>query len=740
MASGSRLAALTLLALAACVVWARAEEDDPRVHVQHFANGRVVNTLHVGNGNNVQHFGGGNAAAATNAANAALRRASSGGGGSDGGVVLQNSNVVNKVTVAAPKAADAAPASASPAVKDEEEDDDEESSAEASAAAASTAAPASESAAPLRQSSSKLSSPLRSAPASDQDEPLPDTAVNGAPDLEIYKDVEEPEDHVTRCAERDNVCEEKRRQRRAAREQAQKKKEAEAAKPRVPKGVDLKRSNMFCVGGKSVRWTGEGVHPSALTSRTWCEFDHGVCCSNLEHCCPPGTVCSDAPGAPRCVSWDRVPDAHEIDLKKSNLFCIRGKPERWHGPGIHPDAYNYKAWCEHNDGVCCPNLSHCCPSGFYCAGDKCLRGTDPAILREQEEKSKRESEQKAKAEAAVKAEQEQKAKAAARQQQDEEGRQKAKEEEAHKKRESESEQKSKEQEQKAKEALSKNAAANEGKQKAEADKQRQEGAAKEAQRKKELEGEQKAKEAEARVKQEQEQKAKGESEQKAKSKQQHNQQPGGSSSSGGGGGSSGSSGSQDDTHNWKPAQGKRLAFNADVPKAGMYSYVMWLKPLRTFERWMAIFQKGEERQRRAPAVWFIPGTTQLHVRSASSIGWNTGLNTEDIPLDKWTHVAITHEDGELKVYFNGELNTHLGTGEQIVHRARRIPKPIENDGDLWASAPWYEPADVWVADFRMYSRILPESEVRALVAEKCYDQPKSKPLPNTSIQGFHLRV
>ena len=40
---------------------------------------------------------------------------------------------------------------------------------------------------------------------------------------------------------------------------------------------------------------------------------------------------------------------------------------------------------------------------------------------------------------------------------------------------------------------------------------------------------------------------------------------------------------------------------------------------------------------------------RLHCRSGTEHHWNTGMDTEEIPPKKWTHVAITHKPNMFKV-------------------------------------------------------------------------------------------
>jgi len=82
---------------------------------------------------------------------------------------------------------------------------------------------------------------------------------------------------------------------------------------------------------------------------------------------------------------------------------------------------------------------------------------------------------------------------------------------------------------------------------------------------------------------------------------------------------------------------------------------------------------------------------------------------------EWTHVAITHKAGEFLVYFNG---VKVAEGQ--------LPQPTSNDGPLYVSDPWHEPATCELADIRYVDSALDIVAVRTAMEQKKYkaDVPK----------------
>jgi len=112
-----------------------------------------------------------------------------------------------------------------------------------------------------------------------------------------------------------------------------------------------------------------------------------------------------------------------------------------------------------------------------------------------------------------------------------------------------------------------------------------------------------------------------------------------------------------------------------------YGFMFWVNPSSIFQDWSNLFHKGEFNVRRSPAVWFYPNSLRIHFRSATKLSahendWtgetNNGLDPEQqMQIGKWTHVAFTHYEDKMEVYYDGEL-----VAKQVIGR------PVPNNGQF----------------------------------------------------------
>ena len=104
---------------------------------------------------------------------------------------------------------------------------------------------------------------------------------------------------------------------------------------------------------------------------------------------------------------------------------------------------------------------------------------------------------------------------------------------------------------------------------------------------------------------------------------------------------------------------------------------------------------------------------RLHVRSGVEGAANDGGDPEDrLPINKWTHVAVSHTAGNFKVYIQGELRL----------TRTDVKAPLLNDGPLWACFRTSTPADAELTDVRVYPKVLSVDDVKAVQQEKAYEQ------------------
>lgn len=162
----------------------------------------------------------------------------------------------------------------------------------------------------------------------------------------------------------------------------------------------------------------------------------------------------------------------------------------------------------------------------------------------------------------------------------------------------------------------------------------------------------------------------------------------------------------------RPQRNSMVFSNSQLAQSTTWTWMFWVKPEGTRGGWSNIMHKGRQDGNRGPAIWFYPGNLRLHLRSSTEDNWNSGEDpAEQLPMQQWTHVTLSHRFGDLKVYYNGQIRARNGGG---------IRSPVWNDGDVWFSNPWYDNALCEVSDMRYYDENVPQDTVNQVVGEKKY--------------------
>lgn len=159
---------------------------------------------------------------------------------------------------------------------------------------------------------------------------------------------------------------------------------------------------------------------------------------------------------------------------------------------------------------------------------------------------------------------------------------------------------------------------------------------------------------------------------------------------------------------WRLKQNDVLANVDQVPFTGVYSYMFWVKPLSIKGNWANLFHKGQDNVNRNPAIWFYPGSTQLHVRTGVNPwpDWGNGGNhgcdpSFNLPLNVWTHITLVHNGQGIKVYINAFIGCQSDCNG-----------PVANIGPLVSVDPWHDLPDAFMADFRYFGRSLTWNEIQ----------------------------
>jgi len=164
--------------------------------------------------------------------------------------------------------------------------------------------------------------------------------------------------------------------------------------------------------------------------------------------------------------------------------------------------------------------------------------------------------------------------------------------------------------------------------------------------------------------------------------------------------------------NLRPRKGYKLAPASEVKRASAVTWMFWIRPRAVIHQWSNVFQKGARKEERQISVSLYPGSTRLHIRSATARGHNDGADPEaELNVWEWTHVAITHKEGEFVVYYNG------------VEAVRAdLPQPLHNDGPVYMSEPYlYDAAEVDMADLVYVDTVIDVVAVRTQMERKRYD-------------------
>ena len=93
-----------------------------------------------------------------------------------------------------------------------------------------------------------------------------------------------------------------------------------------------------------------------------------------------------------------------------------------------------------------------------------------------------------------------------------------------------------------------------------------------------------------------------------------------------------------------------------------------------------VFHKGYARQYPllAPGVYMKTNENTMRIYMNSAADWNTYIDVENFPVQKWVHVAIVVRDNGLEVYINGDLSKRL-----VYHGS----VPYQNFGNIYAFSP-----------------------------------------------------
>lgn len=137
-----------------------------------------------------------------------------------------------------------------------------------------------------------------------------------------------------------------------------------------------------------------------------------------------------------------------------------------------------------------------------------------------------------------------------------------------------------------------------------------------------------------------------------------------------------------------------------------FGYTFFIKP-RDGGRghWRSVIHRtnGSNHVRR-PAVWLFPRDNRLHVRVGTRRSWNDGCNTAyRLPVNRYSHVAVTTGRGYLRVYVNGVLRCSRSMSTY------QILPPV---GRLYVPDRFYHNPSFDIAGLRYYNFYIHNGYVR----------------------------
>jgi len=140
---------------------------------------------------------------------------------------------------------------------------------------------------------------------------------------------------------------------------------------------------------------------------------------------------------------------------------------------------------------------------------------------------------------------------------------------------------------------------------------------------------------------------------------------------------------------------------------GTFTLIAWINPSRTGNTWQQIFRSIRE-EGNSNDTLFINNDGRLSWRGRVGGGWAGGMCETSpyvVPANQWTHVAVTGDETNFRLYVNGEL-----LQESVFQTTDGDNAIYYIGGDPTTSGQSYTGM---VDDLRVYNHVLSESEIRS---------------------------
>jgi len=140
---------------------------------------------------------------------------------------------------------------------------------------------------------------------------------------------------------------------------------------------------------------------------------------------------------------------------------------------------------------------------------------------------------------------------------------------------------------------------------------------------------------------------------------------------------------------------------------GTFTLSAWINPKRTGDTWQQIFRSIREDDASNDTL-FINNDGRLSWRGRVGGGWAGGMcetAADVVPANEWTHVAVTGDGTNFRVYVNGALSQ-----ESDFQTTDALNATYYIGGDpTWTGESYSGIID----DFRIYNHVLSEDDIRA---------------------------
>ena len=138
---------------------------------------------------------------------------------------------------------------------------------------------------------------------------------------------------------------------------------------------------------------------------------------------------------------------------------------------------------------------------------------------------------------------------------------------------------------------------------------------------------------------------------------------------------------------------------------GTFTLTAWINPKRTGNTWQQIFRSVRESD--TNDTLFLNNDGRLSWRGRVGGAWAGGMcetAPDVVPADQWTHVAVTGDETNFRVYVNGQLSQESAFQTTDGDNVTYYIGGDTNFGESYSGT---------VDDLRVYNHVLSEDDIRA---------------------------